>query len=146
MGLHYNFMIPIRWNNHPHSVLLLSPHQRVRNNILLKPITKHYNRIQQILHIPWNTFLSVNYQQLSLIHLKHTDMKLFLRILTTSFSIAFTVALFLSILIIAEMKSWTFLWLYVPLFLVVYEMEKINLKKKKHTSSFKYRKYTSLYD
>ena len=73
-------------------------------------------------------------------------MKLFLRIVTTSFSIAFTVALFLSILIIAEMKSWTFLWLYVPLFLVVYEMEKINLKKKKHTSSFKYRKYTSLYD
>ena len=61
MGLHYTFMIPIRWNNHPHSVLLLSPHQRVRNNILLKPITKHYNRIQQILHIPWNTFLSVNY-------------------------------------------------------------------------------------
>ena len=83
---------------------------------------------------------------LSLIHLKHTDMKLFLRILTTSFSIAFTVALFLSILVIAEMKSWTFLWLYVPLFLVVYEMEKINLKKKKNTSSFKYRKYTSLYD
>lgn len=83
---------------------------------------------------------------LSLIHLKHTDMKLFLRILTTSFSIAFTVALFLSILVIAEMKSWTFLWLYVSLFLVVYEMEKINLKKKKNTSSFKYRKYTSLYD
>ncbi|MBA2500909.1 MAG: hypothetical protein H0V30_14385 [Chitinophagaceae bacterium] len=73
-------------------------------------------------------------------------MKLFLRILTGSFSIALTVAIFLSILIIAEMKSWTYLWLYVPLFLVNYEIEKINLKKKKQTGSYKYRRYTGLYD
>jgi len=74
-------------------------------------------------------------------------MKLFLRILTTSFSIAITVSLFLSILVIAEMKSWTLLWLYVPLFLVVYEMEKTNLKRKKQTGSYhKYRKYTGIYD
>ena len=139
-------MFPIRWINHPHSVLIIhhtkgygiisfkNPSQHITNG-------SHRSSISlEIRFYPWMT------QQLSLIHLKHTDMKLFLRILTTSFSIAFTVALFLSILIIAEMKSWTFLWLYVPLFLVVYEMEKINLKKKKHTSSFKYRKYTSLYD
>lgn len=68
-------------------------------------------------------------------------MKLLLRIVTGSINVIAFLALLLGILIIAEMKSWNFLWLYLPLIMCIYEMEKVQLRKKRNNMFHKNRRY-----
>ena len=67
LTLHYTFMIPTRWKT-TSSFRTPLLHNTQLYGISFK--SQHNTFIQQILYIPWNTFLSVNDPLLSLIHLK----------------------------------------------------------------------------